>query len=90
MDQLVPIVNTKGKKTNKTEGVKEDGMNEEEKDMKCETEGVVMEALGAAWGPESTTHTTLENLHLDVKVLVLSFLFYLISLLAKAQVSFSD
>ena len=64
----MPIVNTKSKQTKKMEGVKEEGMNEEERDVKCETEGVVMETLGAARGPESTIHTTLENLHLDVKV----------------------
>ncbi|XP_056015325.1 midasin-like isoform X2 [Ostrea edulis] len=66
VDKLSSQLNTKDTQKKRGEGMTEDRMNEEQEETKkFETEGVVMETLGASRGPESTIHTTLENLHLE-------------------------
>ncbi|XP_061171072.1 midasin-like [Saccostrea echinata] len=68
VEKLSSHVNTKDKHNKKREGMNEEGMNEDQEEiMKYETEGVIMETLGASRGPESTIHTTLENLHLEAR-----------------------
>lgn len=69
VDKLSSVTNSKEKQKKKVEGMKEEETEENLKEaVKYQTEGVAMETLGAARGPESTIHTSLENLHLDVKV----------------------
>ncbi|XP_062606356.1 midasin-like [Saccostrea cucullata] len=68
VEKLSSQINTKDKHSKRKEGRNEEEMNEDqEKTKKYETEGVVKETLGASRGPESTIHTTLENLHLKVR-----------------------
>lgn len=68
VDKLSSMTNSKEKQKKKVEGMKEEETEENLKEaVKYQTEGVAMETLGAARGPESTIHTSLENLHLDVK-----------------------
>lgn len=68
VDNLSSMTNSKEKQKKKVEGMKEEETKENlEEAVKYLTEGVAMETLGAARGPESTIHTSLENLHLDVK-----------------------
>ncbi|XP_062616180.1 midasin-like, partial [Saccostrea cucullata] len=68
VEKLSSHLNTKDKHSKEREGMSEVGMNEnQEETKKYETEGVVKETLGASRGPESTIHTTLENLHLEVR-----------------------
>lgn len=75
VDNLSSMTNSKEKQKKKVEGTKEVETKENlEEAVKYLTEGVAIETLGAARGPESTIHTSLENLHLDVKVRSLSML----------------
>uniref|UniRef100_A0A8W8MR76 Midasin n=1 Tax=Magallana gigas TaxID=29159 RepID=A0A8W8MR76_MAGGI len=68
VDKLSSLTNSKEKQKKKVEGMKEEETDENLREaVKYQTEGVAMETLGAARGPESTIHTSLENLHLDVK-----------------------
>lgn len=74
VDKLSSMTNSKEKQKKKVEGMKEETKENLEESVKYLTEGVAIETLGAARGPESTIHTSLENLHLDVKVRSLSML----------------
>lgn len=73
VDKLSSMTNSKEKQKKKVEGMKEEETKENlEEAVKYLTEGVAMETLGAARGPESTIHTSLENLTWMSRVLTLS------------------